>query len=137
MQPWPCRREHDAQENCAQREDDERDRHQTRALVRVLRCSARVPEKNVDDLPGHIESRENDTSKHQVMRCPRWRPMAYSVKNFLFRPAAGEKERDAAERHHSDCIGHKRNWHEPPQATHLANVLFAVTSVNDRAGAKE
>src|SRR5947208_15228266 len=63
--------------------------------------------------------------------------MAYSVKNFLFRPSDGKTEWHAAERHHPDGIRYKRDRHKAPKAAHFANVLFAMTSVNDRAGAEE
>jgi hypothetical protein len=59
------------------------------------------------------------------------------VQNFFFGPAAGEKERHAAERHHPDGVRHKRHRHEAPQAAHFANVLFAVASVDHRACAEK
>src|SRR5438046_6861078 len=71
------------------------------------------------------------------MRHVRSRPMRSCVQNFFFRPATGEKERDAAEGHHTDGVGKKGNWHEPSEAAHFANIVFLVTAVNDRAGAKE
>src|SRR5205085_11198989 len=103
----------------------------------MLRNSARLPQKDVDDLTRHVQRSENDSGEHQVIRCARRRPMAYIVKNFLFRPAAGEKEREAAERHHPDGVRHKSDRHEPPETAHVTNVLFDVTSVNDEAGAEE
>ena len=63
--------------------------------------------------------------------------MRGGVKNFLLGPTAGEKERDATKRHHTNCVSRKRHWHELPQATHFANVLFAVASVNDGAGTEK
>ncbi len=63
--------------------------------------------------------------------------MRGGVQDFLFRPRAGEEERHAAERHHADGVGEKRDRHEPAQTAHFANVLFVMTAVNDRAGAEK
>jgi hypothetical protein len=45
MQPWPGGGEHDAQENCANRQHNQRHRHHTRTLVRVLSALRRFPKK--------------------------------------------------------------------------------------------
>src|SRR5438067_1656999 len=44
--------------------------------------------------------------------------MRGGVKNFLLGPTAGEKERDATKRHHTNCVSRKRHWHELPRALH-------------------
>ena len=63
--------------------------------------------------------------------------MRGGVENFLLGPTTGEEKRDAAQRHHTDCVRSKRHRHELPQATHFANVLFALASVNDGAGTEK
>ena len=63
--------------------------------------------------------------------------MRCGMKNFLFGPAAAEKERHTAERHHADRVRHESYWHEAPQAAHFANILFAVASVNHGACTEE
>ena len=45
MQPWPGGSEHDAQENCANRQHNQRHRHHTRTFVRVLGSAPAIPEK--------------------------------------------------------------------------------------------
>src|SRR4051812_37436934 len=63
--------------------------------------------------------------------------MRSSVEDFLLGPGTGEKERNAAQRHHANGVGDKRNWHQFSEAAHLSNVLFMVSRVDDRARAKE
>src|SRR6267154_2458958 len=57
--------------------------------------------------------------------------------DFLLGPTAGKEKRDATQRHHTDCVRSKRHWHQLPQATHFANVLFALAPVNDGAGSEK
>ena len=59
------------------------------------------------------------------------------MKNFFLRPTAAEKERNATKRHHPNSISKKRHRHQLPQATHFANVLFAVASMNDGPGTEK
>ena len=60
MQPWPGGGEHDAQENGANRQHNQRHRHHTRTLVRVFSSTAAIPKKDIDHLTRHIKRREND-----------------------------------------------------------------------------
>src|SRR5213080_5240488 len=108
-----------------------------RAFMRALSSGAWLAEKDIDHLTRHVERSENHPGQHEVIRHMRSRPVPRRVKNFFFRPAPGKKERHATERHHPDRVRHKRDRHEAPEAAHFTNVLFAMTSVNNRACAEE
>src|SRR5262249_26808697 len=123
--------------NCADRENNERNRHHTRTLMSVVNYAPTIPKKDVDHLPRHVERRKNDAGQHQVIRCMRSRPMRGGVKNFLLGPATGKDEGDAAQRHHTYGVRLKRNRHESPQTAHFTNVLLAMASVNHRARAEK
>ena len=105
--------------------------------MRVPGSGAPVAEKDVHHLAGHIERGENNTREHQIMRQRGTRPTCRGMQDFLFRPAAGEKERHAAETQHADGVCQKGDRHERAQPAHFANVLFVMAAMNDRPGSEE
>ena len=71
------------------------------------------------------------------MRQVRDRPMRSRVQDLLFCPCAGKEKRNTAEIHHADDVSEEGDRHQPAEPTHLADVLFVMASVNDRAGTEK
>ena len=65
------------------------------------------------------------------------RPLRGAVKDFLFGPAAGEEKGNAAQIHHANGVGEKRDRHDPAKPAHFANVLLMMEAVDDRAGTEK
>ena len=61
--------------------------------------------------------------------------MACRISSFVQAPE--KKSGTPLKRHHADGVGEKSDRHQPAQPAHLADVLFLVAAVNDRAGAEE
>ena len=137
MEPRPGRRQNNAEAERTNGEHEQGPGHHRRTFARALGSGAARTEEDVNHLPRHVERGQDYARHHQVMRRVRRGPVRGGVENLLLRPGAGEKERHAAQRHHSNRVGQKCNRHEPTQSAHLADVLFVMATVNHRAGAEE
>src|SRR5688572_25055450 len=123
MQPWPGRRAQKSYQNCANGEDHERNGHDARTLVRLLR-KTRFSEENVKHLARHVEGGEKCAEKTENERNLRWLPVSCGVENFIFAPKSGKEKWNACESHHSDCVSSKGDRHDTPQTAHPGYILL-------------
>ena len=138
LQPRVHWRAEETQRDGADREEDERERHHGGVFVRMLGgVAAALAEEHFRDEACHVERGEHDGGETHEQRQLRDRPRVRGVQNALLAPETREEERHARQRHHADGEGGERDFHFRAEAAELAQVLFVVRGVDDRAGAEE